>query len=406
MLGASALASDASEANEQGRESRSDTEAKALAFLQSYPEVNIAHSSTTLIAHLKGVYDTLLAWDCPARVAFAGLFHSVYGTINFRRQTIPLSARPKIAAIIGSEAEELAFQFCKLDTRQFVTDLTAKVHRLGDDAASTLTEQESDLLHVFVANWLEQFPRMRAIQKARNGPFLKLVRPALCEPAVAEIDAIFDRTPQIRQVCDVRETAEDGESRQRFMVLDDFVPQPLQYRLSALMERNIWRYGWKASTTQTNHFFWHSHFAGDNGDGGEADCEVELHDRVLVAPVLELWQLIKESIGEGHVPVRVYANGHTYGCDGHVHTDAERGGHYTSLYYAHPQWDQNWGGETLFFNEARDQIRHCAFPKPGRLVHFSGTIPHAARSPARDCPALRAVIVIKSYCPPVSTGAG
>lgn len=377
-----------------------DVEAKALAFLRSFPGINVGHSGATLLDHLKGVYDKLNAWGCDRTTALAGMFHSIYGTTSFRRQTLPLSARPRVAEIIGGEAEALAFAFCSLDTRQFTADILAKCASPDQGTGEPLTPREDALLHIFVANWLEQFPRMRARSKPRNISFFKAARAVLCAPAVAEIDALIVSAPTPVQVCDESIAAGDNGAAQRFMVLDDFVPTMLQLKLSALMEMNIWRYGWKAADTQTNHFFWHSHFAGDNDDGGEVNCEAELHDRALVAPVLELWRLIQQSIGKGHVPVRVYANGHTFGGDGHVHTDARTEGHYTSLYYAHPHWETNWGGETLFFNAKKDTILHAAYPKPGRLVHFSGTIPHAARSPARDCPALRSVIVIKSFVPP------
>lgn len=387
------------------KQASEDAESLAFDYLRSFPAINARHSGATLFEHLKGVYDKLVAWQCEQPIAFAGLFHSVYGTTSFRRQTLPLSARPKIAEIIGSEAEELAFEFCSLDTRQFTTQLRAKVRRDGAKGREILSPKEDALLHVFTANWLEQFPRMRARQKSRNVSFFKEMRPLLCASAVSEIDQIFDRPAQPISICDGPLTSDESGAAQRFMMLDDFVPSLLQLKLSALMEMNIWRYGWKAADTQSQHFFWHSHFAGDNDDGGEVDCENELHDRPLVAPVLELWQLIQQSIGAGHVPVRVYANGHTFGDDGHVHTDATTPGHYTSLYYAHPQWDHNWGGETLFFNSDRDTILHSSFPKPGRLVHFSGTIPHTARSPARDCPALRSVIVIKSFKAPDQTHA-
>lgn len=376
------------------------SEAKALAYLRSLPAINVAHSGATLFAHLKGVHDKLASWGCDRTVALAGLFHSIYGTTSFRRQILPLSARPVVAEVIGVEAEELAFAFCSLDTQRFTADIMAKVHLQAKGQGEPLSPREDALLHLFTANWLEQFGRMRARHKPRAMAFIKAARTVLCPAAVAEIDALIVSAPAPVRVCDERIAVADADEAQRFMVLDDFVPTMLQLKLSALMEMNIWRYGWKAADTQTNHFFWHSHFAGDNDDGGEVDCEAEMHDRALVAPVLELWRLIQQSIGKGHVPVRVYANAHTFGGDGHVHTDARAAGHYTSLYYAHPRWETNWGGETLFFNSDKDGILHAAFPKPGRLVHFSGTIPHAARSPARDCPALRSVIVIKSFVPP------
>lgn len=71
-------------------------------------------------------------------------------------------------------------------------------------------------------------------------------------------------------------------------------------------------------------------------------------------------------------------------------------GHFTTIYYAHQEWRPNWAGETVFFNEAGDEIVKAVYPKPGRLAHFPGRIQHAARSPSRECPALRSVVVFKS----------
>ncbi|WP_413297866.1 2OG-Fe(II) oxygenase [Brevundimonas phoenicis] len=99
---------------------------------------------------------------------------------------------------------------------------------------------------------------------------------------------------------------------------------------------------------------------------------------------------------EGHAPVRVYANGHTFGGDGHLHRDHTAPGHFTTIYYAHQEWRPNWAGETVFFNEAGDEIVKAVYPKPGRLAHFPGRIQHAARSPSCECPALRSVVVFKS----------
>jgi SM-20-related protein len=378
-----------------------DPEQTPLDLLKSYPGVNVRHSGTTLLDHLEGVHRKLEQWGCRADLCHAGLFHSVYGTEHFRRQTIPISARPRVAAVIGDAAEDLAFRFCTLDTRAFVNSIEAQVPPLGDPRRDTFAfaPEDSDLLHLFIANWLEQQPRMRAIQRGNYHSFLAKVGPLLIAPAAREVEQTFEFATTREAKREITMIADAAGTSQELQILDDLVPMHLQHRLSALMERNIWRYGWKSANTQTAHFFWHSHFAGDNDDGGEASCEAELRGRALIAPVLQLWELVHSTLAVGHLPVRVYANGHTYGCDGHVHTDSDRPGHFTALYYAHPNWEANWGGETMFFDAARSDAVRSAFPRPGRLVFFNGNIPHVARSPSRDCPALRSVIVFKSFCP-------
>jgi SM-20-related protein len=376
-------------------------EQRAMDFLRSHPGIKMRHSEGTLFNHLEGVYNILKRWECSPSLCYAGLFHSVYGTENFRRQAIPMSARPSVAAVIGAEAEELAFQFCVLNTRAFVGEIEMIASSAGPqkDHAGQLTSSQSDLLTLFVANWIEQFPRMRSMQRSRNMAFFKRAKPFLIPAAADEIEALygFESLPKTKfnaaRKQDLDRNADD------IRIIDNFVPLHLQHRISALMERNIWRYGWKAADTQTGHYFWHSHFAGDNDDGGESDCESELEGRPLIIPIIELWHHVKAQLGGDHVLVRAYANGHTFGSDGHLHSDAEAPGHFTSLYYAHPYWEPNWGGETVFFDANKVDVVKAAHPSPGRLVHFKGSIFHAARSPTRDCPALRSVVVLKTFCP-------
>uniref|UniRef100_A0A7S3P5P6 DUF6817 domain-containing protein n=1 Tax=Amphora coffeiformis TaxID=265554 RepID=A0A7S3P5P6_9STRA len=52
------------------------------------------------------------SWDSLSR---AGLFHSIYGTEGFQGFALPLSERPVIQALIGKEAEYMAFLFCMVD---------------------------------------------------------------------------------------------------------------------------------------------------------------------------------------------------------------------------------------------------------------------------------------------------
>lgn len=381
--------------------------AAAVGYLHTRREVHMGHSGTSLLDHLLGVHDKLRAWGCDDAVCFAGLYHSVYGTEHFRRQLIPLSERPVVAGVIGDRAERLAYAFCMMDTGAFTKGVAAEVAADGPTtvlrAAHDLSGNDRlDLLHVFVANWLEQLPRLRPIQRSHHANLFAQAKSLLRPEAAAEVERTygFETVPRHRKQVTrlaVDETALYDASPS-ITVLDNFVPAYLRLRLTALTEANIWRYGWKAAVSQTGHGFWHSHFAGDNADK-QACCEHELTDRPMVEPILALWHLIRDTIAPGHIPVRVYANGHTYGGDGHLHTDSDDPGHFTSIYYAHQGWEANWAGETVFFDAAQCDVIKSVSPIPGRLVHFRGDIPHAARSPSRDCPALRAVIVIKTFQP-------
>jgi len=376
----------------------------AFDFLRGRPGATVRHSGSTLIEHLAGVRDKLKAWQCRPAVCLAGLYHSIYGTENFRPQTVSVTERPVVAQVIGAEAEQLAYLFCMLNVRGFIAeieaDLASPERRLRDSDRMSGGEK-LDLLHLFAANWLEQMPRMRPIHRATRARFFRKITPLLVPLAQEEIEATYGFETAPTRKLSVTNALGRDRTGAAISILDDFVPAHLRHSLTALTERNIWRYGWKAAPTQTKYHFWHSHFAGDNEDS-EASCEAELYDRPLMAPVLALWELIRDNLATGHVPVRIYANGHTYGGDGHLHTDNERPGHFTSIYYAHADWHVNWGGETVFFDPAGDDVIKSVFPRPGRLVHFPGRIPHAARSPSRDCPALRAVFVVKTFCPPLA----
>ncbi|MBT0584858.1 2OG-Fe(II) oxygenase [Alteromonas oceanisediminis] len=82
---------------------------------------------------------------------------------------------------------------------------------------------------------------------------------------------------------------------------------------------------------------------------------------------------------------RGYCNHAAFGDMLFTHTDClPSSNEMTALVYVAPEWDIEWGGETLFFNKNDD----CAFactPKPGRVVLFHGAIKHVGRPPNRIC---------------------
>ena len=92
---------------------------------------------------------------------------------------------------------------------------------------------------------------------------------------------------------------------------------------------------------------------------------------------------------------RCYCNHAAYGDMLFTHTDCEPGDRdYTALWYIAPEWDVEWGGETLFYNSGMD-AEVAVTPRPGRLVVFDGTLPHVGRPPNRVCYAPRYTLAFK-----------
>ena len=99
--------------------------------------------------------------------------------------------------------------------------------------------------------------------------------------------------------------------------------------------------------------------------------------------------------GKSYRIYRCYCNHASYGDVLFTHTDCEpQARDLTALWYVAPQWDVEWGGETLFYNRQAD-AEVAVTPRPGRLVIFDGTIQHAGRPPNRNCYAPRYTLAYK-----------
>ena len=69
-------------------------------------------------------------------------------------------------------------------------------------------------------------------------------------------------------------------------------------------------------------------------------------------------------------------------------------GTFTLLYYPMPEWDREWGGETVFEDGHSEAIGYVR-PLPNRGVFFDARVPHAGRAPARHFHGLRVTIAFK-----------
>ncbi|HUQ40416.1 MAG TPA: hypothetical protein VM030_09690 [Acidimicrobiales bacterium] len=131
-----------------------------LALLESLSTDEQPHSGRTLLEHLVGTRDLLVAWGNPDHVCAGGLFHSIYGTAYYRVQSASLDRRGEVAAVIGAAAEELAYLFCVTDRPAFFTEIAAAEPTLEDRVHGTSVPVSHSvlrhLIEIEVANVVEQ----------------------------------------------------------------------------------------------------------------------------------------------------------------------------------------------------------------------------------------------------------
>ena len=110
----------------------------------------------------------------------------------------------------------------------------------------------------------------------------------------------------------------------------------------------------------------------------------------------DLWKEINtEFFNSTGVLTRCYANRHTFGTEGYIHTDTERKEDVTVVVYLNPEWEADWGGETTFYSFDKKSILNAVLPAYGRVVAFSGNIPHCARAITRICSKARTTVMYK-----------
>tara|TARA_Y100000310_G_scaffold344864_1_gene460098 strand:- start:6291 stop:6854 length:564 start_codon:yes stop_codon:yes gene_type:complete len=96
-------------------------------------------------------------------------------------------------------------------------------------------------------------------------------------------------------------------------------------------------------------------------------------------------EAIRNLTNQEYTAYRGYVNHASYGDMLFTHTDcAPDANEFTVLVYIAPEWNIEWGGETLFYNSDDDCIFACT-PKPARVAIFHGAIKHVGRPPNRIC---------------------
>jgi SM-20-related protein len=196
----------------------------------------------------------------------------------------------------------------------------------------------------------------------------------------------------------------DAVTKPYIAVFDGLLKLEEQRAIWAYLNRPGWAYGGYSSAAATGDRYLYKHFAGYVKDGQEARTPAAIEDELAqTAPILaQMWQALKGGPLKGQALARCYANGMAGGVEGALHLDSNIETHLTSIYYPHLEWAPDFGGETVLFNAAGDDIIGSIYPRPNRLAVFAGTIPHVARPMSRRCSALRISLMFKTMPAPAA----
>lgn len=103
------------------------------------------------------------------------------------------------------------------------------------------------------------------------------------------------------------------------------------------------------------------------------------HDFDFKDPLMvELEECFKHLIPENNEPHRWYCNHIMSNEIPQSHYDSQYETDTTILYYANVDYNHDWGGETVFYDESKELIK-AVMPKPGRISIFPANVLHSAR---------------------------
>lgn len=132
-----------------------------LAFLDTLQCAEFAHLDRNAREHLLGVHRILAEWGGAEAVCVAGLFHNIYGTESFKPEAVSLDERAGVAAVIGAEAEALAYLFCVSRRASFFSRQDPRTPCVWDDVHKARVDvtpaQLVALVDIEAANLVEQY---------------------------------------------------------------------------------------------------------------------------------------------------------------------------------------------------------------------------------------------------------
>jgi hypothetical protein len=154
---------------------------QTLAFLHEHTRSQ-PHSGRTLYDHLLGTHKLLVEWGRDEATCLAGLFHSIYGSYNYRRVTVPVEQRHIVAGVIGEDAEMLAylFSYSRRPRAFFTATRTYALDMRNEDQPKAISKETLiRLVEIECANEVEQ-STYGFIQVLSTLPFVKELDAGFC----------------------------------------------------------------------------------------------------------------------------------------------------------------------------------------------------------------------------------
>lgn len=104
----------------------------ALKRLGAFRRMHRSHIGRTLGEHLINTYDDLKRMGADEEVALGGGLHSIYGTNAFKKVTVTPEQRPVIAGLFGERAEQLAWDFSRINRPQGLESGDVRDYKTGE----------------------------------------------------------------------------------------------------------------------------------------------------------------------------------------------------------------------------------------------------------------------------------
>ena len=126
----------------------------------------------------------------------------------------------------------------------------------------------------------------------------------------------------------------------------------------------------------------------------ELDVEDFVSDefgRILVSEVNAL------NIDRRHLNAsKVLVNSIRSGDVSFVHKDSDKDSEYSVLVYVNPLWEEDWAGETIFYDTQSEPVTAVSF-RPGRVVIFPSKVLHRAGIQMSTCQDFRYTLSIRMH---------
>ena len=170
-----------------------------IAYFRALAVEDLEHSGGTYLGHCASVYRDLKKWGASEELARAGLFHSIYGTIQFDRFALPLEKRQEVRELLGEHAERLAYLNCAIDYDSFDRDIVngeapyRMLDRYTGDLVEITDDERNDLFVLHLCDRLEQAPRSRDWEYRPEG-FREMAQ-QLGGPALQAFDSVYAKMP-------------------------------------------------------------------------------------------------------------------------------------------------------------------------------------------------------------------